>query len=68
MIGCRPPQGTPDGTLCWVQGPKGQKQTMRWDNAWGGMWFVPWTSISPRAQGLEGWRFHSVATEPDDIA
>jgi len=64
---CRPPEDTPDGTVCWLRGSGGLWEPSRW-------WTDPdgWELLghddtsSPKYLMQCGWRFHSIATPPED--
>ncbi len=70
---CRPPPGTPDGTVCWLLMPAhgGLPDTYHahmWRTTKSLDWWekfgtgAPW---SPRQLADWGWRFHSISTPPE---
>ncbi len=73
MNECRPPDGTPDGTVCWLyhDRPDGQREwcALRWVvYLFGGITSGGWAGIYDVASGRAdrfGWRFHSIATPPE---
>lgn len=73
---CRPPPGTPDGTVCWLLMPEhGGLPVTYHAHLWrqkypsGLDWWerfgsdAPW---SPRQMARWGYRFHSIAEPPAD--
>lgn len=62
---CRPPPGTPDGTVCVLISECGRyQQEMSWGSV-GRYWYRQGSSVPPLlAWDLHrhGWRFHSIAT------
>lgn len=74
---CRPPDGTPDGTVCWLTNGK-YWVTMEWDGRIDDQWNttrsspgVWWWRIeggynSPFLLSRRGYRFHSIAQTPED--
>ena len=72
MSECRPPAGTPDGTWCVFRHVRRKTRPwlyMQWRRINGKDW---WTARDdrdgqePRVLWLLGWRFHSLATPPED--
>lgn len=60
---CRPPEGTPDGTVCVLTYGKTQKK-IKWRTRYGDKRWVSLVSgitNSPGVMGAAGWRFHSIA-------
>lgn len=63
---CRPPEGTPDGTPCWLyHDPPGRPRewiVLRWfhQGVWSGI-----HDVSATRAARFGWRFHSIAEAPD---
>lgn len=70
MTECRPPEGTPDGTVCWLVHPKDgiHPATWRFHGSWAPHWAWPIVPIGrdPRWVYAFGYRFHSIATPPED--
>ena len=67
---CRPPDGTPDGTVCFVALAGGEPFVRAiWH---GGAW--KWPHVSPQGRSAywpaelaeTGWRFHSIAHPPGE--
>lgn len=60
---CRPPPGTPDGTVCVLK-----RRADEWFTEWRGMrWFdANDTPHDPASLAIHGWRFHSIAEPPAD--
>lgn len=68
---CRPPEGTPDGAVCWLyyDRPDGGRDwcALPWrpipgsGNVWGGVY-----DVGANRAARFGWRFHSLATPPED--
>lgn len=79
---CRPPEGTPDGTVCWLEideeepcdlGPIRETAVWRVRPWWrGGCYFESNTvyvrKLSVRYMTRRGWRFHSIAEPPHECA
>jgi hypothetical protein len=71
MTECRPPPGTPDGTVCWLKHPEGDWMAAMWRwprAAHAGLWerFGTEGECAPNGWlAREGWRFHSIATPPE---
>ena len=64
MSECRPPDGTPDGAVCWLWDERlKQWHGVTWD---GGLWCFPNGPTSPGWAFDDGFRFHSLATPPED--
>ncbi len=73
---CRPPEGTPDGTVCWlVMAAHGGIATTYRVAVWRvpyrmfhPFWELPGQTAEWAASQLEGWgwRFHSIAEPPHD--
>lgn len=68
---CRPPEGTPDGAWCIIQTPQfllslpPQPVFERWQ--WRGVqWSAPARAFEPHTAYLFGYRFHSLATPPEN--
>lgn len=64
---CRPPDGTPDGAVCWLyyDPPEGPRQWVAL------MWLPPdcWGAIHDMGVNRAtrfGWRFHSIAEVPHE--
>lgn len=63
---CRPPEGTQDGTVCWLyyDRPDGGRDwcALAWHapDVWAGIYD---TGVARAARF--GWRFHSIATPPE---
>jgi hypothetical protein len=64
---CRPPPGTPDGTVCWLVRNVGSRKrfcALPWHSF--GIWEFGGFVAKPDACARYGWRFHSIATPPED--
>lgn len=62
---CRPPDETPDGTVCWLMNGMGHCVPVRWkSNAY--LQFGYKEEYTPRYFRSCGYRFHSIATPPKD--
>jgi len=61
---CRPPEGTPDGTVCWMTDGAGKYECVQWE-AGAYIRFGMATEYTPRYFSACGWRFHSIATLPE---
>lgn len=59
---CRPPPGTPNGTVCVLM-----RDTDEWFMVWHGIhWFdANDTPYDPASLAIHGWRFHSIAEPPN---
>ena len=66
-IFCRPPEGTPQGTTCWLYAnlPGGKRQWIAaiWlgNDLWGSA-----HDFGANRVARAGWRFHSIAEVPHD--
>lgn len=60
---CRPPEGTPDGTVC-VLGRRNEDWRFEWD----GRFWIDGRGMEhlPESLASEGFRFHSIAEPPHD--
>lgn len=73
MTECRPPPGTPPGTLCWLyyDRPDGGRDwcALRWSvSTFGGITSHGWAGIydvGANRAGRFGWKFDSYATPPE---
>ena len=77
MSECRPPPGTKDGAVCWLTTGT-HWATLEWDSRLSDQWNtretepgVWWDRIedwhlSPLLLARKGWRFHSIATPPEE--
>ena len=66
MTEFRPPDGTPDGTVCWLERKPGEFLALRWGEVLrDAYWFAGYASQSPRVLHHNGWRFHSIAKPPE---
>ena len=67
---CRPPEGTPDGTVCWLQqlNRAGRHYTYAaWNwRGWGWEHFGSTEIWSPLEMANYRWRFHSIAEPPHE--
>ena len=66
MTECRPPEGTPDGTVCWVQrfcATKPEPAFWGFDNDWLRIGEV--FRFTPAEMARAGYRFHSIAKPPE---
>jgi hypothetical protein len=67
---CRPPEGTPDGTVCWLARGGRETEAFRW-RVEIGRWAY-WEEFntdyesSPERLYDIGFRFHSIATPQED--
>jgi hypothetical protein len=69
---CRPPEGTPDGTWCVLEVQHTYDSyidvgRLRWRWVAGG-WqrYADILPFTPSSMHAHGWRFHSIATPPED--
>ena len=65
---CRPPEGTPDGTMCWLRNDKGDGWCVAiWSHVMGEwLWWFPFGGMKPVSMAREGYRFHSITEPPLD--
>ena len=68
MTECRPPDGTPDGTVCWLKHDCGEWMLAKWRDfhrmsCW--QLFGRDDEDEPSWLAHEGWRFHSIAKPPE---
>lgn len=65
---CRPPENTPDGTVCWLQDGSGFRAPAIWRDRVGGYWGWPVVNCArpPEWVARYGWRFHSIAEPPHE--
>lgn len=75
MSECRPPDGTPDGTVCWLFRYDGGgliRERMPWRYRERQGWRPYWVQIGSAQKWLTtdmadyGWRFHSIAHPPGE--
>lgn len=71
MTECRPPDGTPDGTVCWLRSADGRYMALEWREDMSSpfplaRWAAGYHSFSPFELGniYDQWRFHSIAEKP----
>jgi hypothetical protein len=62
---CRPPDGTPDGTLCWLRTRYMWEPAVWWTNPDGWELLGHEQLRPPQHLEMMGWRFHSIAVPPD---
>lgn len=62
---CRPPKGTPDGTVCWLHDDVlKQWMALMWMDE---RWYVPTVGgVTPHFMATDGFSFHSIAEPPAD--
>lgn len=64
---CRPPEGTPDGTVCWLVHDHLPKSAVTWwSNTEHWVCFPLHASRKPAWMAKRGWRFHSIAEPPHE--
>lgn len=72
---CRPPEGTPDGTVCWLEGQHDVldlpvKVPASWHiRPWwrgGSYWKFPGINQFFAPWRMKSWRFHSIAEPPHE--
>lgn len=62
---CRPPDGTPNGTVCWIVQHTGGGRRMcalPWHAP--DLWEFGGFVVRAKAAAERGWRFHSIAEPP----
>ena len=64
---CLPPEGTPDGALCWLRCDAYEAwAVMQWSHPlFDRLWSCPGVANTPELMALHGYRFHSIATPPE---
>jgi len=63
---CHPPPGTPDGALCWLRSNACWEPARWWTEPDGWELMGHADTQPPSYLGGLGWRFHSLATPPED--
>ena len=64
---CKPPPGTPDGTVCVLLDAWGRECLWKWRTKYGpARWSLMKVTMSMTPARASGFRFHSIAEPPAD--